>query len=153
MARFGGNEFTGFSVPLVFEGRYFVMEPGNPPSISVFLERNSQPAFEVLKNQPVENDVTDVSMTPPGIVTVSEKSSGRFLYKVRPDSETSIAFGTLQGQEVTVRITDQMIQAGSVRLENNRFVGGMAGVVVRLYGGVGIGAQIPQIVRQWLTSE
>ena len=73
MARFGGNEFTGFSVPLVFEGRYFVMEPGNPPSISVFLERNSQPAFEVLKNQPVENDVTDVSMTPPGIVTVSEK--------------------------------------------------------------------------------
>lgn len=31
MARFGGNEFTGFSVPLVFEGRYFVMEPGNPP--------------------------------------------------------------------------------------------------------------------------
>ena len=152
MARFGGNEFTGFSVPLVFEGRYFVMEPGNPPSISVFLERNGHPVFEVLKNQPVANDITEVSMTPPGIITVSQKGGGPFLYKIRPDSETSVAFGTLQGQEVTARISDRMIQVGGIRVENNRFVGAMAGVVVRTDGGAGIGAQIPQIVRGWLTS-
>ena len=33
MAKFGGNEFTDFSVPLVFEGRYFVLEPGDTPSL------------------------------------------------------------------------------------------------------------------------
>lgn len=153
MARFGGNEFTGFSVPLVFEGRYFVMEPGNPPAISVFLEIDGAAVFEVIKNQPVSNIITDVSVTPPGIITVSEKEGGRFLYKIRPDSETSVAFGTLQGKEIDARITDRMIQVGGMRLENNQFVGTMAGVVVSADGGVGIGAQIPLIVQQWLTSD
>ncbi len=151
MASFGGNEFTGFSVPLVFEGRYFVMEPGNPPQITVFLERNGSPVFEVLKNEPVANDVTEVTRTAAGIVTVSQRG-GPFLYKVRPDSESSIAFGTLRGGEITARITDRRIQVGSITLENNRFNGNMAGVVVRADGGVGIGAPIPQIVVQWLMS-
>lgn len=151
MARFGGNEFTGFSVPLVFEGRYFVMEPGNPPKITVFSERNGSPVFEVLKNQPVVNDVTDVTKTAAGIITVSQKG-GPFLYKVRPDSESSIAFGTLKGEEITARITDRRIQVGGITLENNTFVGNMAGVVVRKDGGVGIGAPIPLLVLQWLSS-
>ena len=151
MARFGGNEFTGFSVPLVFEGRYFVMEPGNPPRITVFSERNGSPVFEVLKNQPVVNDVTDVTKTAAGIITVSQKG-GPFLYKVRPDSESSIAFGTLKGEEITARITDRRIQVGGITLENNSFVGNMAGVVVGRDGGVGIGAPIPQLVLQWLSS-
>lgn len=49
MARFGGNEFTGFSVPLVFEGRYFIMEPGDPPKLTVVYEKDGEPIFEVLK--------------------------------------------------------------------------------------------------------
>lgn len=151
MARFGGNEFTGFSVPLVFEGRYFVMEPGNPPKITVFSERNGSPVFEVLKNEPVVNDVTDVTKTAAGIITVSQKG-GPFLFKVRPDSESSIAFGTLKGEDITARITDRRIQVGGITLENNSFVGNMAGVVVRRDGGVGIGAPIPQLVLQWLSS-
>lgn len=151
MAHFGGNEFASFSVPLVFEGRYFVMEPGNPPMLTVFVERDNKPVFEVLKNKPVMNDITEVSMTPPGIVTVSA-SGGRFLYKIRPGSETSVVFGTLQGQEIDARITDTMIRVGGVTLQNNTFVGAMAGVVVRADGGVGIGAPIPEIVRQWLTT-
>ena len=52
MAKFGGNEFIGFSVPLVFEGRYFIMEPGNPPNITVVREIKGTPVFEVLKNEP-----------------------------------------------------------------------------------------------------
>jgi hypothetical protein len=55
MARFGGNEFTDFSVPLVFAGRYFILEPATPrPLITVFLERDGKPVFEVLKNEPQE---------------------------------------------------------------------------------------------------
>ena len=153
MTQFGGNEFTDFSVPLVFEGRYFVMEPGDPPTISVFLEIDERPVFEVLKNKPVPNEITDVSETPPGIVTISEKADGRFLYKIRPDSETSVAFGTLEGKEIDARITDRMIQVGGKRLENNQFVGTMAGVVVGADGSTGIGVQIPPIVRKWLTSD
>ena len=152
MARFGGNEFTGFSVPLVFEGRYFVMEPGDPVLITVFLERNGQLVFEVLKNQPAKNEITEVSMTAVGIVTVSEKGGRGFLYKVRPGAETSVVFGTLQGEEVTARITDRMIQVGGIRVENCQFDGPMAGVVVRADGGTGIGAPIPDIVQQWLAA-
>jgi len=50
MARFGGSEFVGFSVPLVFSGRYFLLEPGKEALVSVFTEQNGQAIFEVLKN-------------------------------------------------------------------------------------------------------
>ena len=153
MARFGGNEFSGFSVPLVFNGRYFILEPGNPPLISVFIEKDGKPVFEVLKNKPVENPVTEVSTNATGLVTVGEKATGKFLYKVRPGSETSVAFGKLDGEEVSARITDRLIQVGGTTLENNRFIGNMAGVVVDPKGGTGIGAPIPSIVLQWLTGK
>jgi hypothetical protein len=152
VARFGGNEFTGFSVPLVFEGRYFIMEPGDPPKLTVVFEKHGQPVFEVLKNEPSANPLTDVSKTPPGIVTVSDKQSGRFLYKIRPSSETSVAFGKLDGSEISARITDRRIQVGGITLENNKFVGAMAGVLVDARGGVAIGAPIPPKVLEWLRS-
>ena len=151
MARFGGNEFIGFSVPLVFEGRYFILEPAKPPSITVVLEQDGQPVFEVLRNEPSDNPVTEVSKTPPGILTVSERGSGRFLYKIRPGSETSVAFGKLGGGEISVTLSDRKIQVGGITLENNVFGGNMAGVVVRPDGSTGIGAPIPKQVLTWLS--
>ena len=152
MARFGGNEFTEFSVPLIFEGRYFIMESGNPPSITVVREMHGEPVFEILKNAPKDNPTTAVSETPPGIVTVSDKQTGRFLYKIRPGSETSVAFGKLDGSEISVRITDRNIQVGDATVEKNLFVGPMAGVFVDSDGGVSIGAPIPARVMAWLGS-
>ncbi len=152
MARFGGNEFTGFSVPLVFEGRYFIMEPGDPPRITVLIVSEGKPAFEVLKNAPSDNALTEVSSTPPGIVTVSDKKTGRFLYKIRPGSETSVSFGKLDGGEISVRITDRNIQVGSNTFENNTFIGNMAGIVVQANGSIGVGAPIPPLVLEWLSS-
>lgn len=152
MVKFGGNEFSDFSVPLVFEGRYFIIEPGNPPNITVLLEINGNPIFEVLKSEPSNNPITNVSKTPPGIVTVSERESGRFLYKIRPDSCTSVAFGTLDGAEISARISDRRIQVGGISLENNRFCGNMAGVIVHLDGRIGIGAPVPSQVLSWLSS-
>ena len=150
MAKFGGNEFTEFSVPLVFEGRYFVLEPGDTPSLSVFVERDGKPAFEVLHNEPSDgNPDVEVSKTPPGIVTISDSSG--FVYKVRPGSETGVMFGTLKGEELDVRITDKEIRVGTNVLQNNTFTGQMAGVVIRSDGGMGIGAPLPDIVRSWLT--
>lgn len=153
MAHFGGNEFRSFSVPLVFEGRYFVLEPGDPPLLSVFTECDGAIVFEVLKNQPVENLVTDVSTNPTGVVTVSAKGGG-LLYKVRPGSETSIAFGRLGGGETPVRITDRSIEFGAGnKVTNRRFDGSMAGVVVHPDGRVGIGALVPPAVLRLLGGE
>jgi hypothetical protein len=153
MARFGGNEFTGFSIPLVFEGRYFIMEPGNPPLLTVIYEKDGEPLFEVLKNEPRRNPISETSKSIPGIVTVSAKSDGRFLYKIRPGSETSVAFGKIGGGEITARITDRIIQVGGFTIQNNTFIGDMAGVIVFADGGVGIGAKIPPKIREWLSSK
>ena len=152
MAKFGGNEFIGFSVPLVFEGRYFIMEPGNPPQITVVIEIDGNPVFKVLKNEPHSNSFTEVTQTPPGIITISEKESGKFLYKIRPSSETSVAFGKIDGGEIQVIISDVKIQVGGITLQNNKFVGNMAGVVVRPDGGTGIGTPIPPQILSWLTN-
>ena len=153
MTKFGGNEFSSFSVPLVFDGRYFVLEPGDPALLSVFTERDGEAVFEVLKNAAVSNPVSDTTSNPTGVVTVSEKATGRFLYKVRPGSETSIAFGKLDGGEISARISDRSIQVGGVTIENNQFTGTMAGVVVEPNGGVGIGCAIPPAVLRLLQDD
>ena len=150
MARFGGNEFSSFSVPLVFDGRYFVLEPGNPALLSVFIEQEGKLVFEVLKNEGVKNPITDVKSNATGVLTVTDKISGKFLYKVRPGSETSIAFGKIDGGEISARISDRSIQVGGITVENNQFHGAMAGVVVQSNGGVGVGAPIPPAVLRLL---
>ena len=62
MVRFEGNIFSDFSVPLVFEGRYFIIEPGTPnPLVTVVVEHDREPVFEVLKNEPQQNPLTEVS--------------------------------------------------------------------------------------------
>jgi len=152
MARFGGNEFTQFSVPLVFRRRYFVLEPGTPPLLSVFLEEGGASVFEVLKNEPVQNPLSEVTKSPVGIVTVAESRGGRFLYKVRPGSETSIAFGRIDGGELAARISDTSIQVGGITVKNSVFNGVMAGVVVDDDGGVAIGAPLPPAVVKLLKS-
>ena len=150
MARFGGNEFSSFSVPLVFDGRYFALEPGDPALLSVFIEREGEAVFEVLKNKGVNNPITEVASNATGVLTVTDKASGKILYKVRPGSETSIAFGKIDGGEISARVSDHSIQVGGVTVENNWFHGAMAGVVVQTNGGVGIGAPIPPEVLKLL---
>jgi len=153
MARFGGNEFKSFSVPLVFGGRYFVLEPGELPQLTVFVERGGLAEFEVLRNEPVDSPHSAVTKSAAGVVTVTDRESGRFLYKIRPGSETSVAFGTLQGGDVQARISDKALSVGGITLTNNRFDGVMAGVVVQDDGGVGIGCALPPAVVALLTAE
>jgi hypothetical protein len=45
MARFGGNEFKDLSVPVIFAGLYFILEPGDPPQITVMLKNEGEPVF------------------------------------------------------------------------------------------------------------
>lgn len=128
------------------------MEPSNLPKITVVLEIKGQPVFEVLKNEPSNNPFTEVTKTLSGIITISERESGKFLYKIRPGSETSIAFGKIDGSEISAIISDKKIQIGGIIVQNNTFVGNVAGIVVRPDGSVGIGAHIPPQVLSWLSS-
>ena len=154
MVRFGGSEFVNCSVPLAFGGRYFILEPGTPdPMVSVVLEHQGQPVFEVLKNEPVENPLSKVSKTPPGIVTVVDRKTDRFLYKVRPGSETSVVFGTIRGKEISAVVTDRQIRVGGITVENCVFNGVGAGIVVDESGGVGIGAPMPATLLRWFKSK
>ncbi len=108
--------------------------------------------FEVLKNRPMANGITDMNETSAGIVAVSKRSSGEFLYKVRPDSETSVVFGKLEGDTIDVKITDRYILIGGMRLENCEFRG-VAGVVVRRDGTTAIGAPVPEFLRPLIVSK
>ena len=143
MAKFGGNDFSSFSVPLVFEGRYFVFEPGNPSLLSVFLIRNGQPVIELLNNEGNKNFISEVWSNTTGVVTVTDKTSGELLYKVHPGSQVNITFGTFKGDEITVKVSDRSIEAGGVTFANKRFNGMGASVAIARDGSVKIGVEIP----------
>lgn len=149
MAKFGGSEFTNCSIPLAFAGHYFILEPGTPnPLISIVIEHEGKPVFVVYRNEPKDSNLYNVTKTPPGITTVAEKSTGRFLYKVRPGSETSLVFGTIKGDKISAIITDRLIKVGGVQIENCVFNGVGAGIVVDEHGGVAIGCPIPPALIQ-----
>src|SRR3989304_3994921 len=149
MVKFGGSEFIDCSVPLAFAGRYFILEPDpSGPLLSVVLDYQGKPLFEVYKNEPMENPVSNVSKTSPGIVAVADKKTNSFLYKVRPGSETSVVFGTIRGEEISASVTDRQISVGGITIQNCVFNGVGAGIVVDENGGGGIGGSIPQTLLQ-----
>ena len=153
MVKFGVNGFINFFVPFAFDGRYFIFEPGNTnPLISIVIEHEGKPVFEVFRNEPKENYLSVVTMTPPGIITVAEISSGRFLYKVHPGTETSIIFGYVKGEENSATITEHLIKVGGYHIKNNIFNGVSVGVLVDVNGDIAIGGQIPPTIIQLLAN-
>jgi hypothetical protein len=157
MVRFGGNEFTAVAVPLVFGGRYFIVEAGDPPFVSVVVEQGGALRFEVVKNEPGAAEGSGARKSPAGVVTVTT-ATGDFLYKVRPASETSVTFGRLRDEgELEVRITDARIKIvrhlpgdqteDVLTAERNMFGASMAGIVVSEDGSIGMGAPIPPTIR------
>jgi hypothetical protein len=152
MPRFGGESFKSFSVPLIFEERYFVREPGNPSLITVVLEVDGEPVFEILKNEPCTNELSIALSDRAGIMTVSEKVSGRFLYQVCSDAETIVTFEKPAGERFSVVISDTKIRAGGMIFNNHLFRGAMAGVLVDPEIGVGMmDPPIPPHVASWLS--
>jgi len=87
-----------------------------------------------------------VSVSSAGIVTASEKGTGKFLYKFRPEPETYIVFRKLDGSETSARISDKQIQVGSVTVRNCIVEGIGAGIALDENGSVGIGTPIPPSV-------
>ena len=152
MAQFGGYEFVSFSVPLVFEGRYFVMEAGNPPAFTVVQDVDGEPVFDILKNQPCANDSTNTAVDATGVITATDKATGRFLYSVRPDHETHLSFAKPDGGACPAVINDSEILIGGLIVENSRFHDPLAAVYVDPEIGAGmLGFPLPQSVALWLS--
>lgn len=148
--KFGGSTFINCSVPLAFQDHYFILEPGTPnPFISVVYDYHGKPKFEILKNESVDNPLTEVESTSIGYITVVDRQTKRFLYKIRPGSETTVVFGLIKGKTLEARITDKKIIAGNVTIENCLFDGFGAGVVISADGSAGIAGPIPETLRKW----
>jgi hypothetical protein len=153
--RFGGQSFVNCSIPLAFAGRYFIVEPGNrQPLVSVVLEHDGGLALEVVRNEPAISIRGIASKSATGVVTVVDQATGRFLYKIRPASETSIVFGTLNGGEIRVLIHDNQIRIlpMEIILNNNVFDGVTVGVVIGQNGNISIGGSVPSGLRGPLRS-
>lgn len=156
----GGNEFENVLFPLVYHHRYFAVEYREDEHLfTTFLVDGGEAYVEVLKNEPHENPQTDVKKSAAGIITVSDKETGRFLYKIRPGSDASTVFGSIKGQDEDqeIRIDDQKIEVGSpdpradepqLTMENNQFYGLSVGVQVKEDGSIAIGgSQLPPALR------
>lgn len=142
----GSNQLNCL-VPFAFLGRYFIWEKG---LISVVVEHEGNPIYEILNNEPNQNRLTDVVMSAPGIITVSDLKTDKFLYKIRPGSETSIIFGTLSEGDITATINDREIKIGTNTFSNNT-VQAQIGIIVTDDGAgirIAVGAPFPQFLQR-----
>lgn len=157
MVSIGGNDFSGCLAPIICGDRAIIVQPGwNKDVVSVVRLVDGQPVFEVLRNRPVDSAETTVTVTTPGIITATDAKTGRFLYKVRPGSETSVVFGSVGTETDTgtmeLRMRDKDVVIWRVDEQGERimvatFIGcgfeGGAGIVIDEHGAVSGGAPLP----------
>jgi hypothetical protein len=142
----GGNLFS-CPIPLVFKNRYFFVAKGDKEDIfSVFILKDGEPVFEVYENQPHDNPLTEVTKTPVGVITVSDKKSGAFMYKIRPGYKASSIFGRIKDKEAEIFISDRELRVGGTTLRDNS-IQAEVGVILNDDGSTSIGATIPPEAR------
>ncbi len=110
---------------------------------TVFTVKDGEPIIEILKNNPQDNDLSNAETNPTGIVTVSEPTTGAFLYKLRPGNKNSSIFGRINGEETEIKITDKEIRVGTKTFQNNLVSGFAVGIIVNSNGKLGMGAGLP----------
>ncbi len=144
---------NNYSVPLAFDEHYFVLESGPLPQISVIGEFDGCPIFEVYRNNPILNLLSEPIENAEGIVTMSDRHTGRFLYSIHLGPEINIGLGKIDGGVLTARITDNHILVGDHHIDNHEFNGASTGIIVDYEGRVRIEEiPIPPALRQLLVS-
>jgi len=134
-------------IPIIFKDRYFFVAKSDGKDLfSVFILKDGKPVFEVYENQPMNNTVTDVSKTSRGIITVSDKNTGDFLYKIRPGYKGSSIFGHIKDNKIEIYISDRELRAGGVTLLGST-VQSEVGIILYEDGSTAVGASIPAEAR------
>lgn len=146
MLKIGGNNFIDCTIPIAFLNRYLIIESNNPELITVILNDNNKPVFEIIKNQPSINSITNVTKTGAGIITVTDKS-GKFIYKIRPQSQTSIMFGKIKQDEIIITVNDKSILVNSNVFERNTIIGSCVGISVYENGSISICSPLPKFLQ------
>jgi hypothetical protein len=143
----GGSLFA-CPIPLVFEDRYFFVAAGSGEDLfTVFLLEDDNVIFEVCENRRCENPVSIVTRTAAGLVTVADRKTGDFVYKIRPGYRGSAVFGRIKGKETEMSISDRLIRAGGVMLDRSSIQADV-GITVRKDGSVGIAGPLPPEARR-----
>lgn len=153
------SKFVNCTIPITFEGRYFVLEPGNSPLYSVVNIQNGKAVTEIRKNEPVGNSLSDITKTETGAITCSEKKKeegegeeekekevkkGKVIYKLTPGTETRIAFPKDGGGEIPIVIWDKKISVAGITLDDCALNDVACSVEVFSNGGFQINASIPR---------
>ncbi len=123
MALINESKLNNCSVPLTFEGHYFLLESGALPEISVIREFEGRPVFEIRRNKPAENPLSDSSEDEHGVVSVFDKQTGRFLFTLSPGLETNVVLGITGGKAIAARIADNRIHVSGDTIYNCVFNG------------------------------
>ncbi len=153
MINIGSNKFDKVAFPLVFENRYFMIEPTKENDVwTVITLQDGKPIIEILRNKPQENSISEVVTNSTGIITVSNPETGKFLYKLRPGSKNSSIFGTINGEEKEIKITDKEICVGTNIFQNNLVIGFAVGIMVNRNGGISMGGGLPPELQQILNT-
>ena len=151
MVRSGERKLNNYSVPLAFEGHYFILESGAFPQISVIREFEGRPIFEVSRNKPMVHPLSETSEDAVGIVSVFDKQTSRFLYIIRPGLETNVVLGKTDGGAISVKIMDDRIHVSGDTIHNCVFNGVATTICVDYQGCLSIEApRIPPAMLQLL---
>ncbi|PVV26692.1 MAG: hypothetical protein B6D79_05445 [gamma proteobacterium symbiont of Ctena orbiculata] len=149
MVKIGSNKFEDVAFPLAFANRYFMLEATVEPDVwTVFTVKGGKPIIEILKNEPMDNDLSNGVTNPAGIVTVSDPQTGAFQYKLRTGNKNSSVFGRINGEEIEIKITDKEIRIGTNTFQGNIVSGFAVGIIVDENGGIGMGAGLPPELKQ-----
>ena len=131
MNQFEGISFFNCPVPIEFKGRYFILEPDTIPKLSVILAFEGKPLLEMRQNNPQENPLSEGKVSETGEITVSDKKTGKLLYKIKPGSETEIVFSKNDGGEILAKISDNQLKLGKMKREIFQFNGETATLGIR----------------------
>lgn len=142
-----GSSLFSCLVPLVLEDRYFFVAEGTKEDLfTVFFLKDGKPIFEIYENEPRENPITEVTKTSVGVVTVADRQTGRFVYKVRPGFKGSSIFGRIKEEEAEIVINDREIRVGNSKVVDCT-IQAEVGIILFKDGGMAIGATIPAEAR------
>jgi len=132
MNQFEGITFFNCPVLIEFKGRYFILEPDTIPKLSVILAFEGKPLLEMRQNNPQENPLSEGKVSETGDITVSDKKTGKLLYKIKPGSETEIVFSKNDGGETLAKISsDNQLKVGKMKREILQFNGETAILGIR----------------------
>ena len=137
-----------YSVPLVYEGRVFFFEPGAPPRVSTVYKDDGRYIFEIRRNAPADNPLTKVAAEE-NVLTVAEKGTGRFLYRVRPGAgQTLVVLEKTDGEFLSVSVTDAAIGIGEMTVAHIHSRD-LAAVVINPEGDVALGGAVETKLLEW----